>query len=240
MLYKTAGTLHYHLRYTLVMLRKLIKGRIDNLYIRSLNGFLYVCYLLRTLIDEKNDQMHIFIIFQDRLGYILQEGGLSCFRRGNDHTSLSLSDGADKVHDTHCCCSAGTLHDQPFIREDGCHVFKIISLLAFTWVEAIDRCHVQQCAKLFSLSLDADISLDNVSCFQIESSDLGRRNIDVILSRKIVLTSDKSKSIWHNLQNTVCLLTAVKLHGLCRHMISTACTLCPVLQASFTNSLTVA
>ena len=65
MLYQTARTLNYHLRNTSVMLRKLIKCRINNFNIIPLDFFLDIGNLLRTFIDQQNDQVHGRVVFKE-------------------------------------------------------------------------------------------------------------------------------------------------------------------------------
>ena len=86
--------------------------------------------------------MHILVILKNRFRDILKQSSLTCLRRGNNHTTLSLSDRADQIYDTHGSSSAGTFHDQTFIWEDWGHVFKIVSLLSLTWMETIDRRYI--------------------------------------------------------------------------------------------------
>ena len=86
--------------------------------------------------------MHILVILKNRFRNILEQSSFTCLRRGNDHTTLSLSDRADQIYDTHGSSSAGTLHDQTFIWEDWSHIFKIVSLLSLTWMETIDRRYI--------------------------------------------------------------------------------------------------
>ena len=94
MLYKTACTLNDHLWNSSVMLRKFVKGRMNNLDIVALDFFLDVGYFLRTLIDQKNDKMHIRAVFEDRFGHILEKCGLTSLRRRYDHASLPFTDRA--------------------------------------------------------------------------------------------------------------------------------------------------
>ena len=61
MLDETLRSLDHHLLHTLMALRKLIKRRINDLDLLSHNGLLNVRHLLRTLIDQKDDQVHIRI-----------------------------------------------------------------------------------------------------------------------------------------------------------------------------------
>ena len=172
MFYKAACTLYNHLGYTLMMLRKLIKCGINNFHVRSLYCFPDIGNFLRTFINKKNDQMHILVILRNRFRNILEQSSFTCLRRGNDHTTLSLSDRADQIYDTHGSSSARPLHDQTFIWEDWGHIFKIVSLLSLTWMETIDRRHIQKGTEFLPLCFNTDISLNNIPCLQIESADL--------------------------------------------------------------------
>ena len=67
---QTLCTLDHHLGNSFVMLRQLIKGRIDYFYIISDNGFLDVGNFLRTLVDQQNDQVHIWVISKDGLCHL--------------------------------------------------------------------------------------------------------------------------------------------------------------------------
>ena len=71
MFYQTLGPLNHHLRHTFVVFRKLVKGRIDNLHIFSFNSLLNVRNLLRALVNEKDNQVHIGILGGDRFCNLL-------------------------------------------------------------------------------------------------------------------------------------------------------------------------
>ena len=86
--------------------------------------------------------MHIFIILKNGLCHILEQCGLTSLRWGNDHTTLSLSNRTDQIHNTHSGSSTRALHDQALVWKNRCHILEAISLLAFTWMETIDRGHV--------------------------------------------------------------------------------------------------
>ena len=100
MLDQTFCTLDYHLRYTLMVIWKLIKCRIDNLNIFTLDRLADICHFLWTLIDQKHDQMHVPVSCADTLCNRFQQGCLTCLWRRYDHTSLSLSDRRKQIHDT--------------------------------------------------------------------------------------------------------------------------------------------
>ena len=66
MFYKTLCTFNDHFRYSLMMFWKLIKCRVNNLYIVSLNGLFNIRNFLRTFINQKNQKMHFRIILKNR------------------------------------------------------------------------------------------------------------------------------------------------------------------------------
>ena len=66
MFHKTFCPFDDHLGNTFVMFRKFIKGGIDNFHILPFDRFLDIRNLLRSLIDQKDDHMHIRVIAHDR------------------------------------------------------------------------------------------------------------------------------------------------------------------------------
>ena len=127
MLYQTFRPLNHHLRHPLVVLRQFIKSRVNNLHIISRNGFPDIGHFLRALVNQQDDQVHIFIILQNRFGNVFQQCCLSGFRRGYDHASLPFSDWGNHIYNPHGNSPAFALHHQAFIRENRRHIFKIIT-----------------------------------------------------------------------------------------------------------------
>ena len=58
---------------------------------------------------------------------------------------------------------------------------------------------------------DPCVTADNIACFQVELTDLGWRHINVILTRQVIVGTDKSESILHNLKNSIHSDSAVKI-----------------------------
>ena len=71
LLHQPLGSLDRHLRNSLVMLRKLIKGGVNDLHHTAFNLLLHVRNFLRTLINEENEQMHLGLIPYNCLGNLL-------------------------------------------------------------------------------------------------------------------------------------------------------------------------
>ena len=71
MLDKALRPFYYHLRHTFMTLRQLVKRRIDDLDIFSRYRLTDICHLLRTLIDQKDDQVHFWMILCDGRRHLL-------------------------------------------------------------------------------------------------------------------------------------------------------------------------
>ena len=69
------------------------------IYDFALDGSLHVRNFLRTLVDQENDELAGRIIGCNGISDLLEQDSLTCFRRRNYHTSLSLSDRAEQVDD---------------------------------------------------------------------------------------------------------------------------------------------
>ena len=103
-----------------MMLRQLIEGGVDNLHILTHNRLSYICYFLRSLIDKKDDKIYLRIIGLNRISYFLKEGGLTCLRRRYNHTSLTLTDRTEDIHDSHGYGTTLCLKLYLLIGEDRC------------------------------------------------------------------------------------------------------------------------
>ena len=69
MLNQTLCTLNNHFGDSFMMFRQFVKGGIDHFNVRPCHRLLHVRYLLRTFIDQENDQMQVRIIFLYRHGH---------------------------------------------------------------------------------------------------------------------------------------------------------------------------
>ena len=68
---QTLCTLDHHLGNSFVMLRQLVKGGIDHLHIGADDRFLNIRNFLGTLVDQKDDQMHIRVVGGHGLCHLL-------------------------------------------------------------------------------------------------------------------------------------------------------------------------
>ena len=118
--------------------------------------------------------MSVTVVLENGFGHIFKKGCLTCLRWRYNHASLAFTDGTDKVYDTHSCCPACTFHYKTLIREDRRHILKIVSSLTLAWMKAVYGRYIEKCTELLTLSLNSDISLDDIACLQVKTADLGR------------------------------------------------------------------
>ena len=70
-LHKTLRALDKHLGHPLMMLRQLVKSRVDDFHILTADRLLDIRYLFRAFVNQKHKKMHFRIISQNRERYFL-------------------------------------------------------------------------------------------------------------------------------------------------------------------------
>ena len=70
MLDETLASLDYHLRHALVVFRLLIEGGIDDFHVIAHDGLPDIRHLLRPLVDQKDDDVHLRVVVNDGLGHL--------------------------------------------------------------------------------------------------------------------------------------------------------------------------
>ena len=94
--YQSFGFLVYDISHFHVVFSWLVKGGCDHL---SLHRACHVGNLLRTLIDEQNDHIYLWVVGSNGIGYLLEQHGLTCFRLCDNQSALSLANRREEVDD---------------------------------------------------------------------------------------------------------------------------------------------
>ena len=81
--------------------------------------------------------------------------------------------------------------------------------------KTVDRIDIEKCRKLLGGCLNPAASLDDIAGLQVESANLGRRNIDVILRGQEVLAPDESEAVGHYFQDAAGLDSGIQIRKLC-------------------------
>ena len=112
------------------------------------------------------------------------------------------------------------------VREYRSQLFKVRAALQSAERIAIHIFNIQQSRKFLIRGFHAAVSADDISGFQVKATDLGRRDINVVLTRKKVFASNEAKAIRHNFQNSAGRNAAVHL------LLKPVCTILPGRLAS--------
>ena len=99
MLNHALGLLDDHLGHLHVALGRFVEGGTDHLGGVAVAD--HVGDLLRSLVDEQNEEVHLRVVLDDRIGEVLHEHCLTGTRRSHDESAGALADGADEIH--HAC-----------------------------------------------------------------------------------------------------------------------------------------
>ena len=212
---QTLCALDHHLRHPLMVVRQLVKSGVDHFHIVPADGFLHIRYFLRALVNEQNQHVHVRIGAQNGFCHLLQKGGLSRLGRRDNHTALTLADGAYQIHNPHGHTAARRLQFNALIRKNRGHILKCPAFGGFFQGIAIDGADKKQRTELFLLCFDSLVTPQDIPRLQAETADLAGCHIHIVLAGEIVLTADKSITVRHYLQDTAGLLAAVQLLGIC-------------------------
>ena len=77
---------------------RLIESGGDNL---GFDAALHVGHFLRTLVNQEHDDIDLWMVIGNSVGKLLQEHGLTGFRRSYDQTALAFADRREHIHQTH-------------------------------------------------------------------------------------------------------------------------------------------
>lgn len=135
-----------------MMFRQFVKGGIDHFNVRPCHRLLHVRYLLRTFIDQENDQMQVRIIFSlptwplllIRLSYQPSAGTRS-------YLSVLSPMGLNKSMTRIATGQPKRSIFQSAVRKDRRHIFKVASSGCFLCGIAIDGLDIKQGGEFFIL-----------------------------------------------------------------------------------------
>ena len=108
----------------MLMFRLFIKWGCNDI---ALYGASHVGDFFRSLIDQKNDEVTLGVAFGDRVGKVLQDHGLTGFRRRDDQGALAFAYRSNEIHNTTGKVFGGAISSlklPPRFWEKGCQVGK--------------------------------------------------------------------------------------------------------------------
>src|SRR5579863_10392411 len=153
------------------------------------------------------------MIFHDGFGNGLKEHRLPGPRRSDDQASLALSDRSDQLHNP-----SGEILRVPF-QPDALHRIKGSQVVEENFVArdvrlfVVDQFDFQEREVAFPFFGRADLACNNVPSAEIKATDLRRRDVDIVGSRKIVVIgrTEKAEAVRKGLQDPLAIDGAVFL-----------------------------
>ncbi len=141
-LHLTAGLLQHHLGHLDVAGGRLVEGRADHLGGR--HGPTHVGDLLRPLVDQQYDQVHVGVVPGNGVADLLQQDGLAGSGGGHYQAPLAHADRRNQVHDPHIQLLRLPLQDDAFGGVVRGQVLEDRQVADGLGVLVVDRFHLQQ------------------------------------------------------------------------------------------------
>ena len=126
------------------------------------------------------------MVLDDRPRDRLQHHGLTGPGCRHNQPALALADGGDEIHDAGAVLTLIMLQIDPFLRVERGQVIEKNLVPRDFGIFQIDLLDLQEGKVSFALLRGADLAGHGVACPEVETPDLGRRNIDVVGSRQVI------------------------------------------------------
>ena len=177
------GPGQHHLGDLAVADRRLVEGRGDH---PAAHALLHLGDLLRPLVDQQHDQLHITVVGGDRVGDVAQDRGLPGLRGRDDQAALPHPDRGDEIHDAHGGLPGPDLQGEPAIRIPGPQLFEDGAGARRSRCEPVDAVHGLEREVFFTSPWRPHRPGQRVALAESEGSDPGRTDVDVVGARQIV------------------------------------------------------
>ena len=181
-----------------MMLRQLIERGIYHFSV-ALEAALHVRHFLRTLVYEQDDHLDVRVVFFYAVRDLLDKHGLSGLRRCDDQASLAFAYRRHKVYQSQRKVPA-VLQLEPLVREYRRERLEIRSLHRNARLVAVHRHHVKQRAEFIAVVRVSAYSFYFITCLEVETPDLCRRNVYIFFTGKEIIESQESESAVRKLE----------------------------------------
>ena len=162
---------------------------------------LHVGDFLRALVDEQHEEVHLGVVGGDRVGELLEDGGLAGLGRRGDEAALALADGAQQVHDARRRVVLVGLEAQTLLGEQRRELLEHGALARGVRVHAVDAVDLEQCVVLLVVLGLADLAGDLVAAAQAEAADLAEADVDVAVALGEAARAQEPEAVRENVQD---------------------------------------
>jgi hypothetical protein len=104
---------------------------------------LHVRHLLRPLVDQQHDDLHVGLIGQDGIGDLLEDNRLSGLGRRHDQAPLALPDRGDQVEDARRNVAILALQLKPLLGIARTKIVEPDAVLCLLGILAVDLLYLE-------------------------------------------------------------------------------------------------
>ena len=206
MLNQTLGLFDHHFGDLNVALGGLIKGGGYNF---ALHRALHVGHFFRTLIDQQDQKINVWMVLGNRMGDILHQHRLTGARRGNDQRPLAFPKRGDQIDDAGrqffflLVVLAFDFQMQLFIGIERRQIVEINAMAHLIRVIEINLIDLQQGEIPFAIFWRADLAFNRIAGAQTKAPHLAGGNINIIRTGQIVglRGAQEAEAILQHFQN---------------------------------------
>ncbi len=196
------GLLDDHVGHLDVALWRLVERRRDHL---APHGALHVGDLFWPLVDQEHDQVDLGVILGDGVGEILEQNGLARARGGHDQPALALADRTQEVHGPGGQVVRVVLETDPLHRVERREVVEEGLVARLLRRLEVDGLNFQEGEVALGVLGRPHLAGDGVAGAEVETADLGGRDVDVVGARQIVVVggAEESEPVRQHFEHTL-------------------------------------
>ncbi len=182
-----------------VVLRRTVEGGGDDL---TLHCALHVRDLFRTLIDENDHEVDLWVVLRDGVGDGLEHEGLARLRRRDDEPALALADRRHEVDDAGGELLRLRLEAQALRGVERGQLAELDAVGGLVDRQPVDRVDLDDRVVLLATAVVivarlADGADDGVALAQVVLLDLAEGHVDIVVAREISAGAHESVVVEH-------------------------------------------
>ena len=164
------GLLDDHLGHLYVALGRLVKGGTDHL--GGPAGAGHIGDLLRALVDQQDEQVHLGIVLDDGVGQILHQHRLAGTRRRDNQAARALAYRADQVHHAGGIFLRIILEEEALLREERREIVEMNLVLGDLRFLVTHGGHLDEGKESFPVLRAPDFPRDDIACLEVKPAYL--------------------------------------------------------------------
>src|SRR6266568_5145508 len=189
---QTLGPLDGQLGHLAMVVARPVEGRVDHL---RLGRALHVGDLFRPLVDEQDDEDHLWVVGADRVGDLLHEGRLASLWRRHDQATLPLADRGHDVHDPRGDLRRRVLEPEPLVGVQRGEVLEVLAVAGDLGLHAVDLVDPHERRVLLGVTGQLDRAFDLVAAAQARAPDHRQRHVDVVGARQVAVDPQEAVAV---------------------------------------------